>query len=135
LRSVVAYPASRQKAPALSESGLSFDRQHAELGAFFIQFLLESHPIGLQTKQFSCPRLGPASSHNKEMKRNKIMNSRITDNSEGIDRRTSRSICDAVGERLQQDLRPESLRPSSHLQHLMDELRRRDRDDWRGMPN
>jgi hypothetical protein len=69
------------------------------------------------------------------MKRNKIMNSRITDNSEGIDRRTSRSICDAVGERLQQDLRPESLRPSSHLQHLMDELRRRDRDDWRGMPN
>jgi hypothetical protein len=63
------------------------------------------------------------------------MNSRITDNSEGIDRRTSRSICDAVGERLQQDLRPESLRPSSHLQHLMDELRRRDRDDWRGMPN
>jgi hypothetical protein len=69
------------------------------------------------------------------MKRNKIMNSRITDNSEGIDRRTSRSICDAVGERLQQDLRPESLRPSSHLQHLTDELRRRDRDDWRGMPN
>jgi hypothetical protein len=69
------------------------------------------------------------------MKRNKIMNSRITDNSEGIDRKTSRSICDAVGERLQQDLRPEALRPSSHLQHLMDELRRRDRDDWRGMPN
>ena len=70
-----------------------------------------------------------------EMKRNKIMNRRISDNSEGIDRRTSRSICDAVGERLQQDLRPEALRPSSHLQHLMDELRRRDRDDWRGMPN
>jgi hypothetical protein len=69
------------------------------------------------------------------MKRNKIMNSRISDNSEGIDRKTSRSICDAVGERLQQDLRPEALRPSSHLQHLMDELRRRDRDDWRGMPN
>jgi hypothetical protein len=70
-----------------------------------------------------------------EMKRNKIMNSRISDNSEGIDRKTSRSICDAVGERLQQDLRPEALRPSSHLQHLMDEMRRRDRDDWRGMPN
>jgi hypothetical protein len=70
-----------------------------------------------------------------EMKRNKIMNSRITGNSEEIDRKTSRSICNAVGERLQQDLRPETLRPSSHLQHLMDELRRRDRDDWRGMPN
>jgi hypothetical protein len=54
------------------------------------------------------------------------MNSRITDTSEGIDRKTSRSICDAVGERLQQDLRPEPLRPSSHLQHLLDELRRRD---------
>jgi hypothetical protein len=57
------------------------------------------------------------------------MNSRITDRSEGIDRKTSRLICDAVGERLQQVLRPESLRPSSHLQHLMDELRRRDSDD------
>ena len=34
------------------------------------------------------------------------MNSRFTDNSEGIDRKTSRSICDAVGERLQQNLRP-----------------------------
>ena len=54
------------------------------------------------------------------------MNSRISDDSEGIDRKTSRSICDAVGERLQQDLRPESLRPSSYLEHLMDELRRRD---------
>jgi hypothetical protein len=54
------------------------------------------------------------------------MNSRITDSSEGIDRKTSRSICDAVGERLRQDLRPESSRLSSHLQRLMDELRRRE---------
>ena len=29
-----------------------------------------------------------------------------TDNSEQIDRKTSRSICHAVGERLQQHLRP-----------------------------
>jgi hypothetical protein len=56
------------------------------------------------------------------------MNSRITDNSEQIDRRTSRSICDAVGERLQQELRPDSSHLSSHLQHLMDELRRRDNE-------
>jgi hypothetical protein len=56
------------------------------------------------------------------------MSSRITDNSDLIDRKTSRSICDAVGERLRQNLRPESLRPSSHLQHLMDELRKRDDD-------
>ncbi len=56
------------------------------------------------------------------------MNSRITDNSEQIDRKTSRSICDAVGEHLQQSLSPSS-RLSSHLQHLVDELRRRDSDD------
>ena len=54
------------------------------------------------------------------------MNSRITDNSEGIDRKTSRSICEAVGERLQESLRPEPAGLSSHLQHLMDELRERD---------
>ena len=54
------------------------------------------------------------------------MMSRINDDAEGIDRKTSRSICDAVGERLQQDLRPEPSRLPSHLEHLMDELRRRD---------
>jgi hypothetical protein len=57
------------------------------------------------------------------------MNSRITDTSEQIDRKTCRSICDAVGERLQQDLRPVSSHLSSHLQHLMDELRKRDQED------
>ena len=60
------------------------------------------------------------------------MISRITDMGEQIDGKTSRSICDAVGERLQQSLRPESLRPSSHLQHLMDELRKRDHEDRSG---
>ena len=54
------------------------------------------------------------------------MNSRINELSETIDRITSRSICDAVGERLQQSLRPEALQPSSHLEHLIDEMRRRD---------
>ena len=49
------------------------------------------------------------------------MNSRINDDSDGIDRKTSRSICDAVGERLQQSLRPETSGLSSHLQHLMDD--------------
>jgi hypothetical protein len=70
-----------------------------------------------------------------DTKRNPVMNSRITDNSEGIDRKTSRSICDAVGERLQQSLRPEASRLPSHLQHLMDELRRRDSDDRGRLPN
>jgi hypothetical protein len=63
------------------------------------------------------------------------MNSRITDDSEQIDRKTSRSICDAVGERLQQNLRPETSRLSSYLEHLMDELRKRDEDSGRAMPN
>jgi hypothetical protein len=54
------------------------------------------------------------------------MKSRITNSGEQIDHRTSRSICDAIGERLQQNLRPDNSRLSSHLQHLMDELRRRD---------
>lgn len=54
------------------------------------------------------------------------MNSRITDHSERIDRRTSRSICDAVGERLQRDLRPLSSGLPTHLNQLMDELRKQD---------
>ena len=63
------------------------------------------------------------------------MNSQITDSYEGIDRKTSRSICDAVGERLQQNLRPEAPRLPSHLEHLMDELRRRDNEDHQSKPN
>ena len=51
---------------------------------------------------------------------------RINNDSEPIDHKTCVSICDAVGEQLQQNLRPDSSRLSSYLQHLMDELRRRD---------
>ncbi len=63
------------------------------------------------------------------------MNSRITDHSETIDRKTSRSICTAVGERLQQSLRPDTSRLSSYLEHLIDELRRRDNEGYRSRPN
>ena len=63
------------------------------------------------------------------------MNSRISDNSDTIDRKTSRSICNAVGERLQQNFRPETSHLSSHLEHLMDELRKRDEGGGRAMPN
>jgi len=63
------------------------------------------------------------------------MNGRIEHSSQTIDGKTSRSICDAVGERLQQDLRPEPLHASSHLYHLMEELRRRDNEGSRRMPN
>ena len=57
------------------------------------------------------------------------MKSPPTDNDiESLDHKSSRAICDAVGERLQQVLRPESTGPSSHLQRLVDELRRREAD-------
>jgi hypothetical protein len=59
------------------------------------------------------------------------MNGRTTDSSETFDYRTSRSICDAVGERLQQNLRLEDSRLSPRLQQLMEELRRRDREELR----
>jgi hypothetical protein len=55
------------------------------------------------------------------------MNSRINSEHKHIDHRTSRSICDAVGERLQQSMLPET-ELSPHLQRLVDELRRHDSD-------
>jgi hypothetical protein len=44
-----------------------------------------------------------------------------------IDHKTSRSICDEVGERLQQDLRLEASRLPPYLNRLIDELRKRDK--------
>ena len=55
------------------------------------------------------------------------MNSRIDSRYDQIDRKTCRSICDAVGERLQQYMSPESVL-SPRLQQLVDELRRRDNE-------
>jgi hypothetical protein len=46
--------------------------------------------------------------------------------SEQIDTKTSRSICNAVGERLQKDLRPERSDLSPRLRELLNELRRQD---------
>jgi hypothetical protein len=48
---------------------------------------------------------------------------------EEIDRKTSRSICDAVGERLQQSLRPRFLDPAPQLDRLIEELDRREREN------
>jgi hypothetical protein len=58
-----------------------------------------------------------------------------TDHSEQIDRKTSQSICNAVGERLQQQLRPVESELPSHLAHLMDELRKQDASGRRMLPN
>jgi hypothetical protein len=55
------------------------------------------------------------------------MSNRINESSEQIDRATSRSICRGVGERLQQDIRPETSELPTPLQHLIDELQRQDR--------
>jgi hypothetical protein len=59
------------------------------------------------------------------------MTSQYNDSAHTIDPATSRSICDAVGERLQRDLRLDNLEPSSRLEDLMEELRRRDDVDAR----
>ena len=61
------------------------------------------------------------------------MTSRISNHSEQLDRKTCRSICDAVGERLQQSLRPGQ--PPDHLQYLLNELRRRDSANGRHSSN
>lgn len=53
------------------------------------------------------------------------MMARLDNDCEPIDHRTSRAICDAIGERLQQSMRPEAA-PSDRLQQLLNELRRRD---------
>jgi len=62
------------------------------------------------------------------------MNGGITDSCETLDRKTAQWICEAVGERLRQSLRPESSRLSPRLQQLMDELRRQDSEDRRRVP-
>ena len=51
-----------------------------------------------------------------------------THDREPIDGKTSRSIRDAVGERLQQYLKPQMMIPSPHLEHLLDELDRAERE-------
>ncbi len=55
------------------------------------------------------------------------MDTQINNDFEQIDHRTCVSICDAIGERLQQNLRPEA-ELSPRLRELVDELRRRDNE-------
>jgi len=52
--------------------------------------------------------------------------------SEQMDYKTSRSICYAVGERLQKDLRPERSDLSPRLRELLNELRRQDERGFGG---
>ena len=55
------------------------------------------------------------------------MNARINSDIEQIDHKTCVSICDAIGERLQQNLRPDA-ELSPRLRKLIEELRRRDNE-------
>lgn len=55
------------------------------------------------------------------------MNAPSNSDSEELDHKTCVSICDAVGERLQQSMRPEA-ELSPRLSELIEELRRRDGD-------
>jgi len=57
------------------------------------------------------------------------MESRINDNIESIDQRTSRSIREAVAERLRENLRSEPLRLSSQLTTMVEKLRRSEPDN------
>jgi len=45
---------------------------------------------------------------------------------EPIDPKTSRSICDAVGQKLQRDLRLDRLPESSRIEQLLNAIRRQD---------
>jgi len=62
-----------------------------------------------------------------ELVKEVVMDARINSDFEQLDHRTCQSICDAVGERLQQRIRPET-ELSPRLRALMDELRRRDNE-------
>jgi hypothetical protein len=53
---------------------------------------------------------------------------------EEIDRKTSRSICDAVGQRLQQNLSPQIMPPAPELDRLIEEMRRRERESGTNTP-
>ena len=60
------------------------------------------------------------------------MQKRITPSDPSIDRLTSASICTAIGERLRRNLTPESSQLPSHLQALLDEMQRQDRENSPG---
>ena len=59
------------------------------------------------------------------------MNGQRTEEQEDIDAKTSRSICDAVGERLQQSMRPDFSHLPDRLRQLIDALRRRETETGR----
>jgi len=120
----------RQKGPGRQRPGLFVQFPSVEPRVALVYFYRkEPHSIG-GGKPFALQRLVSASSRRNEREAETVMDSQQID-SQPIDRSTSRSICDAVGERLQQDLRPEATPLSPYLQHLLEELNRRDGESHR----
>src|SRR6202048_5434836 len=102
------------KGPGPIVSGLFFEFDQVEPSAAFTEFSLEMHATRRGRETFSIPATWSVMISLKWREAELVMNSRITDDSEQMDRKTSRSICDAVGEQLQQNLRPEFCSLSSH---------------------
>ncbi|KRR20007.1 hypothetical protein CQ13_08775 [Bradyrhizobium retamae] len=67
----------------------------------------------------------PCERREVELAKRPPMDGRTIRDFEQLDHRTCVSICDAIGERLQQNFRPETELPP-RLRELVDELRRRD---------
>jgi hypothetical protein len=57
-----------------------------------------------------------------------------TPDGETFDRKTSRSMCDAVGQRLQQFLPPQNMDPAPDLDRLVEELHRREKEHGMSTP-
>lgn len=56
-----------------------------------------------------------------------LVMSQSTDNFGPIDRKTSRSVCEGIGERLQRNLKPVTSELPARLERLLEELRLRER--------
>jgi hypothetical protein len=89
----------------------------------------DAHNPQVNRKQIAFRGLGIRHLIHDRARKRRMKSPHINKDIESLDHRSSRAICDAVGKGLQQVLRPELAGPSSHLQHLIDQLRRHDEAD------
>jgi len=113
--------ASSRKAPA--RTGAFHVCPNGTTRRFWWDFPCKSGPIRCWQETISVSRTW-SSANNSSGIEAKLVND--GDGTQTIDRNTSWSICEAVGEHLQQSLRPERSRLPPRLQTLLDELRRRE---------
>jgi hypothetical protein len=98
----------------------------------FMQILPNCHAGRARSETFPPPLSLQAVPYLHGIIRERAMTGPNTHTSEEIDRKTSRSICDAVGERLQQSLKPHFLHPAPELDRLIEELDRREHESRTG---